>query len=115
MKYTPLPLERELAALPDGERVARRNALALELFRQPGFQMVTDLLRTYEQEALDRLRRGSGDRDMTQRALGRLQTIEAIRQSLAALLPADQQANVDWYDAATEEWTGPIEPAGREV
>jgi hypothetical protein len=113
MKYNPLPLEAELTALPEDDRTPRRNALVLELFRTPGFQIVTALLRDLERAAYQRLVEG-GALDLTQRLLGRLQCIEEIRTSLVALLPSAERPNVSWGDEASEEWTGPIEPAGRQ-
>jgi hypothetical protein len=102
MKYRQLPLHAELEHLLETQGAEAmeqaRSAYALELFRSKGFQIVILLLRELEQTALNKVRTGKGsDRD-----LGCLNAIEAIRQSLAACLPEPEREKVDFYDDEQE-------------
>jgi hypothetical protein len=101
LKYKPLPIELELAALKPEEAAARRSLLTHELMTTRGFQLVTILLRDLEIRALSALRLGLSD-VLVGRALGRIECIEEVRRSLSLLLPVADRDHVDWHDEADE-------------
>jgi hypothetical protein len=101
LKYKPLPIELELAALKPDEYLTRRAELTRELMTTRGFQLVTILLRDLEIRALSALRMGLQEVQVG-RVLGRLECIEEVRRSLSLLLPVADRDRVDWHDEADE-------------
>jgi hypothetical protein len=102
MKYRKLPIEAEIAAIPETERAARVGAYLVETMSTKGFQLVTGVLQKLEARALLALRTGQVPPERMGLVAGRLQCIEEIRRSLQALLPVPQQPNVDWFDDEEE-------------
>lgn len=102
MKYRRLPVEITLANIQekDGDKAMEdaRSALFNELRGHDGFQLIIALLRDLEKTTLQAMKTAVGP---VERLLGRLQCIEAIRQSLISLLPVDQRS-IDWYDEEAE-------------
>lgn len=105
MKYRKVPLTAELEAIRDkqGEAEARKamGVYFMELIRCKGWQLVVELLRDYERQALQGLRTTKGDTD---RLLGIIHAIEYIRSSLNSLVPVESQETVDWYDEGEEDY-----------
>lgn len=105
MKYRTLPLQIELENIQrdqgDEGLWRTRTAYALETFRTKGFQFVTQILRDLEQQALQSLRSGTAE---PARLLGIIHAVEAIRNSLTALLPAKERPHVDWLDDEQEDY-----------
>jgi hypothetical protein len=69
---------------------------------------VTLALREVERANLTALRTTT-DIAAAQRLLGGIHAIENIRRHLTALLPAAVATNVDWGDAESEDYLGPLD------
>lgn len=103
MRCKPLPIEKEIMALPNEQaKIDFRSGLVETLIHHPAFQLIVCLLRDMEREALDQLRTKS---DVNiQLTLGRIQTIEYLRQAINGLVP-DQ--TIDWAEEELEEFMPP--------
>jgi len=105
MKYRKLPLQAELEDVKKKEGEAAlsrvRSAYFLETARTKGFQFVTQVMRELEQQAMTALRHSD---QKTDRLLGIIHAVEAIRNSLTALLPASERPHVDWLDDEQEDY-----------
>lgn len=102
MKYTPLPLEENLAQKTSDEARQIIETLIVETMNTRGFQLILGILRNLDARAMMALRSGMVKPERVGELLGRIQCIEEIRRSLQALLPVPEQANVDFYDGEEE-------------
>lgn len=106
MKYRPLPFVETLTTLSETDPASaleQRATAMSEFARSRGAQLITHILREIEARALQALRLGI-DPSRVGRALGRIEAVEEIRQSLTHLLPEGERGAVDWFDDQEEEF-----------
>jgi hypothetical protein len=101
MKLKPLPLIEEINSLPAAKAGERLQALYREFFASSGAQLIADLFRQHEKQALDSIRHDKFlTHDTVQRLLGRIQLIEDLRSSLTAMVP---RTDSETFSEADEE------------
>lgn len=121
MKYKKTPLEVELQQILTDKgkeaMVLAYNTYFLETIRTKGFQLITEILRSLDEQAMRSLRI-EPDPLRTQRLLGNLSVIDAIRNSMTRLLPASERPHVDWLDEEEEDYLlydqSQVEPGGNQ-
>lgn len=79
-----------IAQADEARAISVQNQAVIDLYRQPGFQLVVAILQTVEKNALDAIRAG-GPQQTTDRAVGRISAVEEIRKYLLSMLPADTE------------------------
>lgn len=85
-----------MAETNPAEMMLSREAAARALVASDGFQLLVHLWQTEETQALDAIRSGLN----VDRNIGRLQTVERIRNAVRALLPVAER---DTQDDVVEE------------
>ena len=103
MRFKPLPIEEQINNMSDEKAKCDFRADLVEaLLRHPAFQLIVCLLRDIEREGLHRLKTVSGVG--VEYTLGRIQTVEYIREAINGLVPGKQ---IDWVDEELEEFMPP--------
>lgn len=102
LRFRPLPIMLEIERLiSEGDEksaVARRNGVAIELFRGEGIQFVAKILRDVQLEALSAL----NSTNEPQFHVGRLNAIVDIRKRLLAISPDEVGTEVIQDDELEE-------------
>lgn len=94
MRLRDLPVVTEIKTLLEREparALAYQNQIVIDLYRQPGFQLVAAILQTVEKNALDAIRAGATTEKNVERAVGRIAAVEEIRKLFVSLLPAETE------------------------
>ena len=102
MKYTPLPFIGQLAVLEsENPKHAQEvlNYTVKQFFGSDAAQILANLLRVYEREAMEAIGHGFN----VERNVGRLSLIRDIRDSYTEMLAASEESQAAMLEAEAEE------------
>lgn len=112
MRYRKLPIETRLATIQAQEGQEKmeelRSQVILQTMATEGFQVITLILRDRERMLHNQLMLAHDPHQICA-VVGGLKEVEHIRASLAALVPAEQRSNIDWFDDGEEDYISPLD------